>query len=224
VSQTLIVGTSWVHGAAALEIFGIWRSLVGRLNPDADILVVDAGSPVAVIGDPRMDVIRLDTNVGHLSRGGRDGWGRAFSVGVQNAIDEKYDWLACLDCDLLLARPVAEIIDKMARSGVKCAAPMAIPYQFTETACSLWNVQYLKDIDLIGKYDWEHPPANGLLPEQRIDQICAGEMFALPLRGFRNDMRITAEQLPRMFPQGIDWIHHAELPVLRKFLEMNDGR
>lgn len=219
---TLIVGTSYVHGAAALEVFEIWRALVMRLNPTADLLVIDSASPMSLLGSPGMDVVRLPDNIGHLFRGGRDGWGRAFSVGVQNAIDMGYDWLVNLDCDLFLARPVEEIIEKMARSGVKCAAPMAIPYQFTETACSFWSVAYLKEIDLVGKYDWDNPPDSGLLPEQRIDHICAGEMFALPLKGFRNDMRITAEQLPRMFPHGIDWIHHAELPVLRAFVAMND--
>lgn len=220
-SKTLILGTSYVHGAAAMEIFRMWVDLTRKLNPRVPLVVIDSDSPELLLFGG-IDYVRFDTNIGHLSRGGRDGWGRAFSRGVKHAIDEEYDWLAALDCDLLLARPVAEIIDKMARNGVKAAAPMAFPYQFTETACSFWSVDYLREIDLIGRYDWENPPANGLLPEQRIDQICAGEMFALPLRGFRNDMGVTAEQLPRLFPGGIDWIHHAELPVMRKFLEMND--
>jgi hypothetical protein len=220
--RTLICGTSYVQGAAAAQVFEMWCALTRRMNPDTPILVIDTASPMTLVGGPNMDIVRFPDNPGHLFHGGRDGWGRAFSAGVQNAIDMECDWMALLDCDLLLARPVAGIIDKMIRSGVRAAAPMAIPYQFTETACSFWNVEYLKEIDLIGRYDWENPQANGLLPEQRIDQICAGEMFALPLRGFRNDMRVTAEQLPRMFPTGIDWIHHAEIPVLRRFMEMND--
>lgn len=226
-SKILILGTSYVHGAAAAVIFEMWADLTRGLNPGVDILVVDSNSPdpshlISPIYANALRQAHFVDNIGHLSRGGRDGWGRAFSRGVQHAIDKEYDYLAVLDCDLLLARPVAEIIDKMARNGVKAAAPMAFPYQFTETACSFWSVDYLRELDLIGRYDWENPPANGLLPEQRIDQICAGEMFALPLRGFRNDMGVTAEQLPRLFPGGIDWIHHAELPVMRKFLEMND--
>lgn len=220
--STLIVGTSYVHGAAAAEVFRMWAELVRKLNQHTDVLVVDSDSPTLVtpVPDIHFASIRFNDNIGHLANGGRDGWGRAFTKGLRLALDGYYDWVVCMDCDMLFARPVSEVINKMVAHGVKCAAPMAIPYQFTETALSFWNVDYLREIDLIGKYDWEHPPADRL-PEQRIDAICADAMFALPLRGFRNDMRVPADQLPRMFPTGIDWITHAELPVLRKFLEMN---
>lgn len=224
--KTLIVGTSYVQGAAASELFRMWADLTTRLNPGVDVLVIDSASPQILPvtrWSQSFDLTSFNTNIGHLSAGGRDGWGRAFSAGVRNAIDFGYTWLANIECDLLFARPVAEVIAKMVRNGVKAAAPMAIPYQFIETGLSFWNVDYLREIDLIGRYDWEHPPTNGLLPEQRIGEICAGEMFALPLRGFRNDTRMSAEQLPRLFPTGIDWITHVELPVARKFLEMVDA-
>ena len=148
--------------------------------------------------------------------------GRAFVAGLQHAMDFDYDYVAHIECDLLFARPVAEVIDKMRRSGVRAAAPMAMPYQFIETALCFFSVPYLREVDLIRKCDWEHPPTNGLLPEQRIAEICEGELFALPLRGFRNDMGVGAGQLSRMFPHGIDWITHAELPVLRRFVEMQN--
>jgi hypothetical protein len=223
-TSALIVGTSYVHGAAAAEIFSMWAALIRRLNPGVDVLVLDSCSPTPLPVDKwtrDFDCISLSDNIGHLTHGGLDGWGRVFSLGVAHAIKCGYDWLANIECDLLLARPVEEIFAKMVRANVKCCAPMAMPYQFTETACSFWSVPYLREIDLIGKYDWRNQPPNGLLPEQRIDAICADEMFALPLRGMRNDTRVSADQLRRMFPTGIDWIHHAEIPVLRAFLEMN---
>lgn len=225
---TLIFGTSYVHGAAAAETFWMWADVLTRVNPDTDLMVIDSCSPDFPMAKSDGHVGRwqlfqgFSDNIGHLSRGGQDGWGRAFSQGLRTAIKRGYEWVVHIECDLLFARPVAEVIGKMARNGVRAAAPMAIPYQFIETALSFWNVAYLREIDLIGRYDWEHPPANSMLPEQRISDICAGEMFALPLRGFRNDMRRPASELPRLFPQGIDWIHHAELDVLRKFVEMQD--
>lgn len=221
--RTMIFGTSYVQGAAALETFRMWQALTHRLNPNTDIVVIDSASPMFLDGDPSFDMVQLGNNIGHLSRGGQDGWGRAFTVGLLNAIDMDYDWVVHIECDLLFARPVSEVIEKMIRSGVEAAAPMAMPYQFIETALSFWNVAYLREIDLVDRYDWENPPANGLLPEQRIAAICAESLFALPLRGFRNDMRVTAEQLQRMFPTGIDWITHCDLPVLRKFVEMQGG-
>ncbi len=219
---TLILGTSHLHGAAAAETFRMWADLTLKLNPGTDILVVDSGSPMELpYFPPPVKYKLLEDNIGHLSRGGQDGWGRAFAAGVAQAIALEYDWLANIECDLLFARPVSETISKMARHGVLCAAPMAMPYQFTETGLSFWSVPYLKLSGLIERYDWAHPPSNGLLPEQRIDTLCAGELFALPFRGFRNDMRVNADQMRGMFPHGIDWIHHAELPVLRRFLEVN---
>lgn len=220
--KTLIFGTSYVQGAVAAETFRLWADMTRRMNPDTDITVIDSQSPVYIHHAPDITFAQLGDNIGHLSRGGRDGWGRAFSCGIQQAIDEQYDWVVHIECDLLFARPVAEVIDKMCRSGVRAAAPMAIPYQFIETALSFWNVAYLREVDLIVRYDWEHPPPNGLLPEQRIGDICAGELFALPLRGLRNDMRMSADMIQRSFPAGIDWITHAELGVLRRFVEMQD--
>lgn len=220
--RTLILGTSYLHGAAAAETFRLWADLTLKLNPGIDILVVDSGSPMEVpYFPPPMKYKLLEDNIGHLFRGGKDGWGRAFATGVTYAIEHDYDWMANIECDVLFARPVSEVIGKMARHGVLCAAPMAMPYQFTETGLSFWSVPYLKLSGVMDRYDWQNPPQNGLLPEQRIDAICAGEMFALPIRGMRNDMRVMPDQLQRMFPRGIDWIHHAELPVLRRFLEMN---
>lgn len=221
-NRTLILGTSHIHGSAAAETFRIWADLTLRLNPGTDILVVDSASPMELpYFAPPLKYRLLPDNIGHLSRGGRDGWGRAFMTGAEHAIERDYDWMVNIECDLLFARPVAETIGKMARHGVLCAAPMAYPYQFTETALSFWSVPYLLMSGLVERYDWENPPLNGLLPEQRIDAICAAEMFALPLRGMRNDQRVSPDQLRAMFPHGIDWIHHADLPVLRRFLEMN---
>src|ERR1700684_3743503 len=137
--RTLICGTSYVQGLAGCEVLQMWRDLTVRLNPGVDILVVDSASPFRMVKGADFDLIRFEDNLGHLFHGGRDGWGRAFTHGVLYAIDKEYDWLALLDCDLLLARPVGEILGKMIRSGVRAAAPMAIPYQFTETACSFWS-------------------------------------------------------------------------------------
>lgn len=220
--KTLIMGTSYVQGGAAAETFRIWAELTRKLNPGTDILVVDSASPMELpYFPPPLKYLLLESNVGHLARGGQDGWGRAFSAGVNYAIEKGYDWLANIECDILFSRPVESVIAKMVRADVKCVAPIAMPYSFTETGLSFWSVPYLKDIDLVGRYAWASPLNNGLLPEQRIDAICEEDMFALPLRGFRNDARWGADQMQRMFASGIDWITHAEIPVLRRFLEMN---
>lgn len=221
--RVLIVGTSYVHGAAAAEVFRMWAYITRRVNPDTEILVMDSASPtpVAPMPDTGFNLIRFADNIGRLLIDGRDGWGRSFSSALDHAIEHEYEWIVHIECDVLFARPVREVIAKMLANGVKAAAPMAIPYQFIETGLMFLNVAYLQKIGFALKYDWRNAPVMPFT-EKRILDICSEAMFALPLRGFRNDMRVTAEQLPRMFPDGIDWITHAELPVLRRFLEMNN--
>lgn len=222
--KTLIVGTSYVHGATALAIFGMWAKLVRQLNPDTDILVVDSKSPTSFaehLDGRNIELFSFPENIGHLSLNRVDGWGRAFCMGVQTAIDRGYDYMVGMDCDILFAHPVSKILDKMRKYGVRCAIPMAYPYQFTETALSFWDVSYLEEIDFIAKYDWEGAHTDAP-PEHRVDKICQEEMFSLPLRGMRNDMRVSTQHMRISFLHGIDWITHAELPHLRLFLEMNN--
>lgn len=221
--RILIQGTSFIHGAAAQETFRMWADLILRLNPGTDVLVIDSASPMELpYYAPPLKYKILEDNIGHLARGGRDGWGRAFTAGVRYAIDRGYEWLANIECDILFAKPIEPIFARMVRSGVKCCAPMASPFQFSETGLSFWSVDYLRRENIMERYDWEHPPANGLLPEQRIDAICDEDMWILPARGFRNDQRWSAEQMMAAFPHGIDWVTHCELPVSRRFLEMNN--
>jgi len=46
-------------------------------------------------------IIGFPDNVGHLARGGRDGWGRAFSQGLLCALAGGYDYVAHIESDLL---------------------------------------------------------------------------------------------------------------------------
>lgn len=222
-SRTLIVGTSYVQGAAAVETLRMWARLTRRLNPGVDFLVVDAASPEPLLGEVTdfMFVERFDDNVGHLAKGGRDGWGRAFTHGIQVAIHNGYDWLVFIEIDLLFAKPVAPIIAFMERHDLNCAAPMALPFPWTETALSFYRVRWLDEFDLAGKYDWETSPVTPF-PEQRIDRLCEGEMVGLPLKGCRwRDLTQFNSQAGALFTDGMDWITHADLPVLRGFLKMN---
>lgn len=219
--RTLIFGTSYVQGAVAAETFHRWRDLTMAANPGVRLLVIDSASPdMPDCGSLGLEMERFSDNIGHLSRSGRDGWGRAFTKGLQSAIDGGYEWAVHIECDLLFARPVAETIAKMEKHGVKIAAPLALPHQFPETALMFINVPWAVENDLIGRYDWENPPADRL-PEWRIADVCGDALFLLPLRGMRNDQGVPAAGLSRFFPDGIDWITHAELPVLREFMRIN---
>ena len=221
--KTLIFGTSYIAGQQSRYVFGLWLNLVQKLNPDSDILVVDSASPDMPGFLGRVKYLQLGDNIGHLGHGGQDGWGRAFCAGLQHAIDHGYDSVVHIETDLLFARPVGEIMDKMSRSRVLAAAPVAAPFQFIETALMFLSVGYVQSINLIGKYDW-HKAEQTPFPEVRIERIIQERLFSLPLKGLRNDLDLlTVKNMAGMFPDGVDWLTHCRDPaVYREFLRVNE--
>ena len=219
--RTLIFGTSYVGDQQAKWLLEQWVEVNRRLNSSKDcaVLIVDSASPCLPAG---LNVFQLGKNIGHLSRTGQDGWGKAFCVGLEMAAQKGFDYVVHIETDLLFARPVAPIIDRMARFGVGAAAPMANPWHYIETALLFLDMRWVRESDFIARYDWEHSPA-APLPEQRVQAILADKLWALPLRGMRNDLgALTAGNMAGRFPEGIDYLTHATPATFRAFLAMND--
>jgi hypothetical protein len=215
-SGTLIFGTSYVKDATDLWVFKQWLNINRTLNHHADILVVDSASPVPMgaADFPRDDnerLIQLGDNIGHLGKTGRDGWGRAFTQGLA-AATESYSWTVHIETDLLFARPVQRMLDRMEMSAVEVAAPWALPYPFIETGLMFFDAHWTRKHDLMQRYDWENGRG---LPEHRVEQIAGEDLWIAPLRGIRMDMKDQALQVP------MDWITHATVAQYRQFLRQN---
>jgi hypothetical protein len=223
IKKAMIFGTSYVETQEQRYIFSLWLDLVTRLNPETPILIVDSASP-ALPDTGCAEVLQLGNNIGHLGKTGRDGWGRAFCAGLQRAIDDGYRHVVHIETDLLFARPVKETLQKMeTHGGIKITAAMANPYQFIETGLLFMSVRYMKWLKFIEKYDWETVTPD-MLPEVRTANIMGTALFALPLRGLRNDLgQLTPARMPTMFPYGIDWVTHADAATCREFCRVNDG-
>lgn len=223
--KILIFGTSWCPDQERKWLLEQWIRINRTVNPDCHALIVDSASPalperidggMGVMFEPFQD------NIGHLSRAGRDGWGRAFVKGLEWADRFGYDFAVHVEADLLMARPVAPIIDKMARHGVGAAAPIAHPYQYIETALLFLDMRWVRESEFIARYDWANPPPAGPLPELRVEAILGDKFWPLPLRGARNDLgTITAKNMGQVFPQGISWLTHANTATFRAFLALN---
>ena len=109
----------------------------------------------------------------------------------------------------------------LVRAGVKVAAPVAHPWQWLETALWFTDVGYVRDAELVARYDWENVTPTDF-PEVRLERLIEGDVFALPFRGYRNDLgAVTAQNMRKFFPTGIDWITHADPAVCREFLRVN---
>ena len=212
--KTLIFGTTYVHNDLTSWIVQEWIRLHSKMNPGADLLLVDSASPVPLpLG---VDVIQLGDNIGHRWRDGhgKDGWGRAFCAGLRHAVREGYEVVACIEGDLLCKVPVQRLLRPMLSSGADIAAPHATPHQFIEAGLMVMTGRWLREFDLAGKYDWEQ---GTVLPEDRLGALVEGQILWLDdVKGAR--LTDCQERRNRIDISHWDYITHASIPDCCEFL------
>lgn len=231
-TRTLIVSTCYIGAGAqgyGIRLVELWAKLLRYLNPITDAIMIDSASPTDptdMLKKYNIKTRRFDDNIGHLNVSGKDGWGRAFCKGVEIAINLGYEHICYMDADIIFARAVAPIIDKLAKFGVKAACPMDITYNFIENGIMFLDVGYLKESKFIERYDWPSRTIGTTdatnIPEVAFEKLLEDVLFTLPLRGIRNDFdRITANNLAFSFPYGLDFLTHCkDFAIYERFLEM----
>lgn len=227
--RPLIYGTCYVDTPEKRAAVILWANVARYLNPDIDILLIDSCSPFnpAHFLPRNLDISikRLDENVGHLSRGGRDGAVRSICEGMQWAIDNEYTHCVHWECDLLFARPVTPILKRMADSRVGVACGFDRNHQFCEFGISFYDVLYLIQNKFIEKYDWKNSPAADRaenLPERRMENILGDGLWILPMRGLRNDFNQITRDNIRNLNYGLDYLTHVgDNELFNIFMEMN---
>ena len=226
--RILIGGSAYIDSPEKRELALMWLKTVRAQNPGPvfEIVVVDSCSPIPCASFMDCKVIRFDDNVGAISRGERDGAGRALTKIWELAIAGGYEYIVHWECDFLFAPSVREVQRKMQRAAVVCAVPgFAAPYQFCEWGISFFWTRWVEEFDLIAKYDWQNAPVYPIV-EIRLENIIGDDLFILPFRGRRNeDGLLNPGNLANHFPyHRPDWLHHADLPTMRQFLHLNNVR
>jgi hypothetical protein len=225
--KILIAGTSYVPDETARELCKLSCRVIKTLNPDEDFVLIDAGSPF----DPRQFMpngsgtfYRFSENVGSITQGGKDGSGRGLCKAVEMGIEGDYDYVAIHETDMVFAKPIRPIIERMHKSGVKVASPsLASPYIFAEWSIFFINCHYAKEIDFIGQYDWEHTERWPLV-EMKLEKMFGDDLFFLGLRGLRNEgNQINVANIANHFPYVMpSWMTHcADHNVYARMLELN---
>ncbi len=208
-------------------------------NQSGDLLIIDNASPLQLpLGKhwtrsliPNDDHIpdmltpwmlaRFHNALGHpfhdavLERSGSD---RAFIKMLEIAIASGYDKFAYIEMDLLFALPVQSIFDRMTKP---CACgPLVSHGKFPETGLLFFDVEYIWKHDLIGKYNWR----GSVIPEgeKRLWNILGDDLELLPLRGHRDGGSTRPGELAELWPDGIDFLTHATMPVYADFLRLNN--
>lgn len=229
--KVLIFATTWIDTPQRRHLIRQWVDLHTALNPDCDFMLVDSASPL--LGLPpgferatpycaHHQTRRLASffdNIGHLSHGGRDGWGRAFCQGLRAAVEDRYDYAVHIEGDSLFRRPVMPIIDQMARDGIKVAS-VPIGYgdaqrsTWVETGLMFFEVDYLRNSNFIAGYDWPNRTAKPE-PEIVIRKMLGDDLAMLPLKAERSDKdEITVDSVT-----DYDWVTHCLPEVYDRFVE-----
>lgn len=248
-TRTLITAATWCPTEEKRELAKLWARGLAKTSPECDVLVIDCDSPfrpgaflkaegyLDVGGFDLIDSLGKDwnrvvctfpDNIGHLSLGGGDGWGRSFCKGIEIAIASGYDYVAYIEPDLLFAPPVMPIIEKMHRCGVKAAAPIDLVYHFIANEIMFLNVDYLRESRFVERYAWANPPplSRETVPEKRCEDLLADELFILPLRGIRNDhgqlTRYNIRDRNVIHPMGLSYVTHCQdFALYEIFMDMH---
>lgn len=220
--RVLIFGTVFCDTADKADLARRWAQLHHHINPACDLVLVDSGSPLM----PKLEnvkVLQAGENIGHLARAGKDGWGRAFTRGLQHAIDERYGFAVHIEGDSLFRLPVMPIIREMQRDSVRA---FSVPVRGTmhnernwvETGLMFLNVPYWAERKLIQQYDWPSrrpPPAPP--PEPVLWRLLGNGLVMEQWRAARGDRGEITLQNCRDF----DWITHVPLAVAEKFASLH---
>jgi ADP-heptose:LPS heptosyltransferase len=243
-TSTLIFGTFYVDSEDRRNLTELWKRVHLTLNPDCDFLAVDSQSPMKMFEDwtpydgqrHRQMYFNFTDNIGHLSRkdvtGAKDGWGRAFTKGLELAGALGYSHVAHIEGDSLFRIKVKPEIERMARENAKCFSTevigMRIPGSnrgWVETGLMLFSADYVKQSDFIKRYDWPNrrsAPTPEIIVRNLLGNDLVMQSHWKVLRADKN--QITSDNIASL---NLDWVTHQhkseQQDVYRKFAAMALG-
>jgi predicted SAM-dependent methyltransferase len=222
-SPLLIFATTYVDSDARQTLTEQWLELTSALNPGAPLLLVDSASPLPLVSEAwkkqhpsvQYRVFDFGDNVGHLSRGGKDGWGRAFCKGLEIAVEEGFTYVAHVEGDSLLRLPVDGLIDQMLQAQRECCTTKVSGMKkdiagWIETGLMVFKTAYVRDSGFIQNYNWKARRV-APTPEIVIANLIKSDVFLLPIKAVRGDKhQITHDNVLSL---GLDWITHCHNDV-----------
>lgn len=219
--KILIFGTVYCDTAEKWNLAQQWADLHGSVNPDCDLLLVDSCSPRDPMNNGKTAVMYLRDNIGHLSRGGQDGWGRAFCTALQYAIDEEYTYAVHIEGDSLCNLPIRKLCEEMSKDGILVGSmPVEgtkhVENNWVETGFMTFDVEYVDESNLIEEYNWQDGAGKKYpnTPEAVLWKLTQHYLHYWPFDGMRDDCKILT---PRNVDQ-YEWISHTTPDVYETFV------
>ena len=184
-------------------------------NRGCDAMIVDSASPMLPHVPPDVWFYDFGDNVGHLSRQGRDGWGRAFCRGLTEAMERDYDWVIHIECDSLCNLDLMREVENLELSSeVAVTIPLSSWPGQIETGLMFFSVDWLRGSRFVQRYDWashtRYPE-----PEKVVKEMCGSDLTLMNWRGMRDDFHELNED--NLSEYRLDWLTHAPLRVMERF-------
>jgi hypothetical protein len=215
--KTLIFATTYVDTYAKRRVLGQWAALNRKINPDCDLLWIDSASPVLLPSD--IHTIKFGGNIGHLSRGGRDGFGRAFCCGLTYACEHDYSHVFHVEGDSLFRARIVPLQPQPRVLSIPVRGGWGGGYEtWIETGLIGFSTAWLRETRFVERYDWPNRTLDPS-PEQHVRKLCGDALWLVNWRGARNDTGlITLDNVGEW-----DWITHCTTDIFDRFFEINHG-
>lgn len=222
--RILLFGTMYCDTAQKVDMVRRWEKLNNVLNPGIDRFLVDSASPA--YRSAGCAVLQLGNNIGHLAKGGRDGWGRAFCAGLRQSYGGRqgdYDYVVHVESDSLLRLPVRPICEMMQQRGLgalTCSinGTKIKEFSWVETGLMFFSTSYVRDSRFIERYDW-HDWKSKKYPNTPEAVVCSmlardGQLNLAPFRAFRDDRKVLTVDTVRKY----EWVTHISPPLAESFV------
>lgn len=225
--KTLIFTQVHLKDESQGKLFGVCMDLIRRLNPEADLLVIDNASPLPPHALQDCHVLRFRDAIGHFSptykaehETPQDGPGRAMTTALTIAHNLGYRKAVYHEADCLFAHPVEHGFAQMKH---KVGFLPRTKYGYLDN--QVWwfaDLPWLvKECRYPERYDWQTQTGR-VAGEVLHEKLTEGHLDILPYRGCRGEtIGLNETNMREHFPDGIDFVTHVDEAAWRLFLEIN---
>jgi hypothetical protein len=237
--KILVFGTAYCASPGRLRLLELWADALQRIAPDCDHLIVDSQSPVfdlaslphlsrfapaipvpsetapVVVG--RRSTVTFPDNIGHLSHGGRDGWGRAFCQGLLCALTSGHDYVVHVEGDLLTRLDIPQLCRSMREGRINALGAITPNKGWLETGLLFFDVGFLRRSRLIERYAWHKRPPTPY-PEVVLSELLGDDLYLRLWRGTKENIAMVQYLI-----KDLHWITQTTKPAeYEAFMQVGD--
>jgi len=236
--RVLVFGITHCDSPARLRLLDQWAEALQRIAPDGDHPIIDSQSPVfdlaslphlsrfqPAIGVPsgtapvaigRRSAVIFPDDIGSVSQGGRDGWGRAFCQGLLCAMANGHDYVVHVEGGLLTRLDIPHHCRTMQERGINALGGVTPNKGWLEAGLVFFDVAYLERARVVERYAWDRRTPT-LFSQIVLSELIGDELYLRMWRGAKDNIAML-----QYFVKDLHWI--ATEKVIENDAFMQEGR